>query len=92
MNHAQEARDLLQPLQALAGKDAAFDLELAQVHATLALAEQQRIANVIALTRIECENDYTPRDALKALYDVSEPRDLHTNLNILEALELGDQQ
>lgn len=48
MNHAQEARDLLQPLQALAGKDAAFDLELAQVHATLALAEQQRITNVIA--------------------------------------------
>lgn len=48
MNHAQEARDLLQPLQALAGKDAAFDLELAQVHATLALAEQQRVANVIA--------------------------------------------
>lgn len=47
MNHAQEARDLLQPLQALAGKDAAFDLELAQVHATLALAEQQRVANVI---------------------------------------------
>lgn len=45
MTHADEAQDLLQPLQALAGRDAAFDLELAGVHATLELAEQQRIAN-----------------------------------------------
>ena len=49
MSHADEARDLLQPLQALAGKDAAFDLELAVALATLELAEQARIANIIAL-------------------------------------------
>lgn len=48
-DHAQEAEKLLEPLRALTAKDAAFDLELAQVHATLALVEQQRIANLIAL-------------------------------------------
>lgn len=51
-NHAQEATDLLKPLQALTGKDAAFDLEVAQVHATLALVEQQRATNLILATAL----------------------------------------
>lgn len=41
IDHAAKAKDLLE-----AGRD--FDLRKAQVHATLALAEQQRLANVIA--------------------------------------------
>lgn len=42
IDHATEAKELLE-----AGRD--FDIRKAQVHATLALAEQQRLANLIAL-------------------------------------------
>lgn len=45
---------------------------LAQAEATLALVEQQRIANLVALSRIECENESTPTDAFDAIYDCEE--------------------
>ncbi len=37
---------------------------VAQAHAALALVEQQRIANLIALTRLEHADGIDPRDAL----------------------------
>lgn len=51
------------------GKKAMGCWAQAQVHATLALAEQQRIANILSLARIESENSSTPTDALDYLYD-----------------------
>ena len=74
MNHADETRDLLQPLQALAGKDAAFDLELAVALATLELAEQQRIANLIALSGPLAEildDPATSRDGVRIHPDIA---------------------
>lgn len=70
-------------------------LSEAHVHATLALVEQQRIENLIALTRIECENASTPTDALDTIYDREEPAGgwgsvkLHTRPEIKEALGLA---
>lgn len=82
MNHAKEARDLLQPLQALAGKDEAFYLELAQVHATLALAEQQRVANLIALGEQWKDTGHPALDAVAP----------ELRSDIQDALELGDPE
>src|SRR5690625_5082488 len=48
-DHHTEANRLIDGLRNLEGRDANFDMALAQVHATLALAEQQRIANLIEL-------------------------------------------
>lgn len=48
-DHYTEANRLIDGLHNLEGHNADFDMALAQVHATLALAEQQRIANLIAL-------------------------------------------
>lgn len=97
MNHAQEAERLLktalsdQYVKSPAGYDASVLVtQRAQVHATLALAEQQRIANVFELSRIESENHCTPRDALNAIYDTSDPDYLETLPEIMESLELGD--
>src|SRR5690625_7931213 len=48
-DHYAAANRLIDGLHNLDGHNAAFDMALAQVHATLALAEQQRLANLIAL-------------------------------------------
>lgn len=48
-DHYAETNRLIDGLHNLEGHNADFDMALAQVHATLALAEQQRIANLIAL-------------------------------------------
>src|SRR5699024_1567204 len=48
-DHYAETNRLIDGLHNLEGHNADFDMALAQVHATLELAEQQRIANLIAL-------------------------------------------
>lgn len=57
IDHAVEARKVLEDLEPHRGQHLELDSQLAQVHATLALVEQQRIANVIALHRHEVEYD-----------------------------------
>ena len=66
IDHAKEARRALR-----AAAETPSDVETvadpwilsAQVHATLALVEQQRIANLIALGRVRMEGkDYVMRD------------------------------
>lgn len=48
-DHYAEAKRLIDNMRDLEGHNADFDMALAQVHATLALAEQQRIANLVAI-------------------------------------------
>lgn len=100
IDHAEKARtelDFLHEWMAEEGQTDATQLASAieaQVHATLALVEQQRIANIIALTRIETENQATPTDALDALYSREEPTgwgqdvSLHTRPEIMKGLGL----
>ena len=67
---------------------------LAAGHAALAGVEQQRIANLIELLRVEAENKSTPTDALDALYEreydygLGDSVKLHTRPEIKEALRL----
>lgn len=76
------------------GKKAAGCWAQAQVHATLALVEQKRIANTIALMQLERESDTMPTDALDAVYErehisaLSNQFRLHTRTEIKEALGL----
>ena len=58
-NHAAEAQAALDLVAGIWGEDLAVDelLAGAQVHATLALAEQQRIANLLAMASIQ-EQDF----------------------------------
>ena len=69
---------------------------VAQVHATLAVAEQLRIANVIELARVETENDATPTSALDTIYSREETTGwnagvkLHTRPGIAAALGLEE--
>lgn len=73
VDHAAEARDLLLT-EARGGTTTEMALlvmvatQAAQVHATLALVEQQRIANLIALSREEGVNGIAP-DASDALWE-----------------------
>lgn len=57
MNHTQEALSLVRRSSYTSGNGsqnlASLDAQHAQVHATLALVEQQRIANLIALSNSE---------------------------------------
>jgi hypothetical protein len=55
INHADEAKFLLECATGAAGRtdDIAVNAAAAQVHATLALVEQQRIANLIALAKLD---------------------------------------
>ncbi len=66
----------------------------AQANATLALAEQQRISNLIALARIEVENKLTPTDALDTLYSREESAfdvKLHTRPKVARLLGIGGE-
>lgn len=49
IDHAAEAKKILEDLEPHRGQHLELDPQLAQVHATLALVEQQRIANLIEL-------------------------------------------
>lgn len=56
IDHAEEARKILEDLEPHRRQNLELDSQLAQVHVTLALVEQQRIANLIAAYQME----YTP--------------------------------
>lgn len=49
IDHAAEAKKILEDLEPHRGQNLELDSQLVQAHATLALVEQQRIANMIAL-------------------------------------------
>lgn len=54
IDHKQESEFLLQRVGGLTWEEAPqIEVALAQVHATLALVEQQRIANLIAFIAVE---------------------------------------
>lgn len=61
IDHAKAADDLMRKLATAPATDDAHDVEWgfreAQVHATLALVEQQRIANLISLMQMQEEID-----------------------------------
>ena len=61
IDHAAEARDALTTAHDFAGDEefafADLTLKAAQVHATLALVEQQRIANVLTYVNVFGESD-----------------------------------
>lgn len=95
MNHAQQAEDHIDWVhqwQEIEGSTDATEIAgaiLAQVHATLALAEQQRIANLIALLQ------YTGRIPEAAAHEIQD--ELFAAGGALadatrEALELGDPE
>ena len=67
-DHYAETNRLIDGLRNLEGHNADFDMALAQVHATLALAEQQRIANLIMLAESGRTTVNGARAALAALY------------------------
>lgn len=93
MNHKQDAREYLRlAVLESAPEWATVHTAHAQAHATLALVEQQRIANLITLFRIESENTSTPMDAMRAIYDLSEPKSLRTQPEIMSALGIGENQ
>jgi hypothetical protein len=77
IDHAAEARELLE--------NYAPDYMVAQVHATLALVEQQRIANLIAISQFNHVADDQTR-----IYTDLEAAIAWRN-EAAEALGLGDQ-
>lgn len=85
MNHAQEAKRLISATTTKDWNDPSPYVDrriaAAQVHATLALAEQQRIANLIAAY------DMGAADAPSGIARISYAKILD---QIMEALELGD--
>lgn len=80
IDHAAEALDHIHSANIAAGHGeyASPDLEVktAQAHATLALAEQQRIANLIAIMSCEIAEDKSAEfsEATAALYDAGKIR------------------
>lgn len=94
IDHAAKAMEWLTPAEGtgLTWTETSGMAAIAQAHATLALVEQQRIANLIALARVESENHTTPTDALDALYtreETSFDTKLHTRAEIREGLGLA---
>lgn len=89
MNHAQEALRVISTLTGGDTLDQAY--AYAQVHATLALVEQQRIANLIALSQASHLTESIPLEERRALsaWPLDAP---HRRLkpDIAEALGLGD--
>ena len=100
IDHAAEAWELLvasvsdQTVQSRAGFDAATLMTArAQVHATLALVEQQRIANLIALSESGRTTVNGARAALSTLYDGrSEDGTSHMELRSDIAAALGIEE
>lgn len=75
-DHATEARALLIQGDAFTSSDMVLQtgeakadvIALAQVHATLALVEQQRIANLVALSQAEDGNGWASEQAIAAVF------------------------
>lgn len=85
-DHAAEARELLQSNAVALAADGAWGTAIAaeaQVHATLALVEQQRIANIIALASLRIAPDGAP--PLRHL--VIEPKDEYSVQPVAEIRE-----
>lgn len=83
VDHVESARDWLKSNQPAT----------AQVHATLALVEQQRIANLIALSESGRTTVNGARAALAGLYDGSAEEgsaNMRLHPSITKALGLGD--
>lgn len=101
MNHATKTRRLLEQSRKIEEIKTHFPsneekrqrlLAEAQIHALLEVAEQQRVSNLIALARVESENNSTPTDALNAIYDREETTydvKLRTRSEILSSLRIG---
>lgn len=73
VDDVQEAREWIREalMEDGPGNDsrAALPARLAQAHATLALVEQQRIANLIALARMESRNYAIGKGATDAIWE-----------------------
>lgn len=63
IDHAAEARALLEKNATMPGIDAVVTATEAQVHATLALVAEQRIANLIAYVAKWTDDEVLPIDA-----------------------------
>ena len=89
IDHAEEARRILSDVKPYQDQHIEVGMGSAQVHATLALVEQQRIANLIAL--VAADPDGLGRSAYSALAVMSSDRQ-RTILDpdIAAALGIGD--
>ncbi len=91
IDHAAEARKILELVTGLP------KLDEARVHATLALVEQQRIANLIALSQAEDGNGWQAEQPLAALFayrreaGAMEDEGLHIRPEIAVALGIGQE-
>lgn len=69
IDHAAEARNYIACWEEKAGQHPELDMALLQAHATLALVEQQRIANIIAIANNVSEDpDVTVTDGERAAW------------------------
>lgn len=92
IDHAEQSRRLLHSMTVAEIGTIQASLMAAQVNATLALVEQQRIANLIALVHLEAANDATPSDAIGAIWsreEIGPMFKLHTRPDIAAALGIG---
>lgn len=95
IDHYAAAVSMLQDAETAVDMDLiAAIVQGAQVHATLALAEQQRVANLIALSQAADGNGWQAREPLEVIYGydnadaVDEFSGLHIRFEIKEALGL----
>lgn len=98
MNHLKEAKrlsriDLHDPLIGLVVDDneiAQFSASLAQSHALIAIAEQLRIGNLIALSN-DPSYGGAAEDAESALWQIDDNRLTHLQPDIAEALGIKEE-
>lgn len=96
-SHMREAQEYAAGLGSIAGQNSKLAASVAQVHATLAVAEQLRIANLIALTSLPAPDsheevrDLLRGDALHALasWQATSPDDEHPFIRPEIKEELG---
>lgn len=67
IDHVAEARRYLESLKHLEGQHLELDMHMAEVHASLALVKQQRIANLIAVGEAFEKHEPWDFDAPKVL-------------------------
>lgn len=90
IDHAAEARNRI-----VGGIGPSFDqgrdeIAVAQVHATLALVEQQRVANVLFLAHLEAEGGGTDRFTFNSVFEpVGEGFGVHLHVRPDIAATLG---
>lgn len=89
IDHAKEARRLLFSTGQFAEQDLGVAMASAQIHATLALVEQQRIANLIALGQFRVGPDDLPPFRHLVMQPVN-AYDVEPTTDIAAALGIGD--